>query len=613
MIMNHYYDLKMQRESSRSVLRPSFPGIIKDLLIPSELKEDIEDIENQISSLNLNLINNLNPQEKNYVTVEYPLQPKKKIWNDKFNSSNLNILTTKLLKTLEVELISKEKDFKPFWNGQSKDISKKLWLPTKTDCVDSVLNSSKQSSLKPVMGESWFSIKEKHPQKLNSQMTSFQLSQYSLHDYTGLEVINSKRKSKKQPKIKDLKTLKIRLFPTKKERDELKIMFDQQRWYYNATLSIMKKRFNKEEILNKEEWSNHYIRDLVRKYNYVETKENDLLIKDFIFDENREEVPLPYWWNKVHSRIPRGANYKFTYALNSCISNKKAGNINDFEMKYISRKNDIQWLHFEDSGFPKMITKIKSRYWYRENTKNGRRRKNNTFNEIFESNKKRGLEIIYQNSTDKYYLHYPIENDWYPETDIRNENQELYKVEGDRIISLDPGIRKFLVGYDPKGKSIFIGEEGQKKIIPKLLYIDTLENKKDKLIEWKKIKGYVNELQWKTINYLIKNYDVILLPTFETSKMIKSRKLGRLTKRMMNMYSFYKFKEKLKYKCNIYGKKLIIVDESYTSCTCGVCGEINKELGGGETYKCNNCETEIDRDQNGSRNILLKNVTLRSG
>jgi hypothetical protein len=31
-------------------------------------------------------------------------------------------------------------------------------------------------------------------------------------------------------------------------------------------------------------------------------------------------------------------------------------------------------------------------------------------------------------------------------------------------------------------------------------------------------------------------------------------------------------------KCDIYKKRLIIVDESYTSCTCGRCGEINKRI-----------------------------------
>jgi transposase len=62
----------------------------------------------------------------------------------------------------------------------------------------------------------------------------------------------------------------------------------------------------------------------------------------------------------------------------------------------------------------------------------------------------------------------------------------------------------------------------------------------------------------------------------------------------------------------MYGKKLIIVDESYTSCTCGVCGIINNTKGK-EVFDCSNCLLSIDRDATGSRNILIKNTTLRLG
>ena len=75
----------------------------------------------------------------------------------------------------------------------------------------------------------------------------------------------------------------------------------------------------------------------------------------------------------------------------------------------------------------------------------------------------------------------------------------------------------------------------------------------------------------------------------------------------MNMFSFYKFKEKLKYKCSVYGKKLYIVDESFTSKTCGSCGSMN-DMKGKEVYKCKSCGLEVDRDINGSRNILLKHI-----
>ena len=60
----------------------------------------------------------------------------------------------------------------------------------------------------------------------------------------------------------------------------------------------------------------------------------------------------------------------------------------------------------------------------------------------------------------------------------------------------------------------------------------------------------------------------------------------------------------------INGIKLLIVDESYTSCTSGARGKINK-MRGNETYLCQSCGLEINRDAIASRNILIKNSTLR--
>jgi len=604
--MKNTLNQKKQQNFLMLLSRPSLIGTEKEKLSVSEQKEDIEDSYYLTSIKNLeSQIQNYNQEEK-YAIVESLLPLKKKTWKHKLNSSKETILTTKLLEILDLESTLKEKDLIPFWTQQSKEISKKLWLPTETDCVDSVLNSYKELLNNNQMGKSWFSIKKKHPQKKNLLTTSFQLSQFSLQDSMDLEVIQSKKKLKKQ---QQLKTLKIRLFPTNKEKDELQLMLEQYRWYYNATVNIMNEKYTEKQLLNKKSWSNIQIRDLIRKYYYREVNwiEDEKIIniqKQFIYDENKNEIPIPYWWTKIHSRIPRGASDKYTSSLNSAISNLKNGNISSFKMKYMTKKDSTYYMHFEDESFPSIIKKIKSRYWY--TTKN-RKRKTISFEDIFKE-RKRGVEIIYEKHTNRYYLHYPIEYDWFPSEDKRIENQNKFINKNERIISLDPGIRKFLVGYNPQGESVFIAEKENEYITRQLLQVDKIEDGKKKYIKWKYIKNLIEELHWKTIIFLIENYDIIILPEFKTSKMIKSKKLGKITKRLMNMYSFYKFKEKLKYKCRIYNKKLIIVDESYTSCTCGVCGNINKNLKTKEVFSCSECNIKIDRDVSGARNILIKNI-----
>ena len=74
------------------------------------------------------------------------------------------------------------------------------------------------------------------------------------------------------------------------------------------------------------------------------------------------------------------------------------------------------------------------------------------------------------------------------------------------------------------------------------------------------------------------------------------------------MMSLYKFKERLKYKCSINNTSYMEIDESYTSKTCSKCGYYKKNLGGSKIYKCDKCALNINRDINGSRNILLNHL-----
>jgi len=343
------------------------------------------------------------------------------------------------------------------------------------------------------------------------------------------------------------------------------MMMDQYRWYYNSILTVVYLHYGHDKILDKKKYSLYTVRDLFRKYEYTEEIKGNLIFKDYVYDEERNEIPIPEWWEgNVHNRLPRGAIGKFVSSLNSAISNHKNGNIKKFKMKYRTKKSSTDYLSFEDGCFPSFIREIPSRYWF---TTRDRRRRTLSFSEI--ENRKRGMEIIYEKNTGRYFLHYPVERNWFPEDDRRNDRQVKFISKGERVISLDPGIRKFLVGYDPRGESIFIGEGASEKISHLLYKIDRTESNEDSYFLWKKIRNLVDELHWKTISFLVENYDVILLPDFRVSQMLRKRQLARITKRLMSMFSFHRFKEKLKFKCEMYGKELIIVDESFTSVLTG--------------------------------------------
>jgi IS605 OrfB family transposase len=404
-------------------------------------------------------------------------------------------------------------------------------------------------------------------------------------------------------------------------------MMEQFRWYYNSVLTVvynhhLKDLDNKTDenlppatrirniLVKQKKFSNTRIRDLFMNYQYVEETIGNLNFQDFRHNPDLKKMSIPPWWQspelQPHNRLPRGAIDKFVFGLNSCISNFRHRNIKDFSMNYLTKKKATSLLHFEDGGFPSFIrTDIKSRYWYRTRD---RKRKPISLEDIYKTTSKRSIEIVYEKDTKKYFLFCPVEVGWYPDDDLRLDSQEtLFKSES-RIISLDPGVRKFLVGYDPDGKTVFIGENSNAKLIQLLHSIDNIKISKKRRILWKKVKNLVEEMHWKSISFLIQNYDTIILPDFRVSQMIRSRKLTRMTKRLMCMYSFHQFRQRLEYKCSVYGKRLLIVDESYTSCTCGVCGSINRSLKGSERFTCE-CGFDVDRDVNGSRNILIKTLS----
>ena len=520
---------------------------------------------------------------------------KRRIWKDKLTSTD----SATLLQILDQASTT----FKPYYTKSTEAIAQKLWLFTDTEYVDSVLSSSKSSD-KPVMGESWFSIEKKYPQNENSLMTSFQSSQFSFPDSMVSEGSESL-----------LKTMKIRLLPTAQEKVKLLTDENNFRWLYNFSLDTMRlecARTNK-KIEEYRSISNITLRDkIVSKYNYTEEiiceDESTRLVQvDYIYDEGKKGITIPEWMGEVHTRLPRGAIKKLSGNINSALTNKRNGNISHFQLKHL-REKENGFVLYEDAGFPSWIKDIESRYWF---TGKDRKRRLISFRDIFNSTTKKGLEIVHDKLKDQFYLHYPVDVSYFPPTDRRSDNQrEFERSEDDRVIALDPGVRKFMVGYDPKGSLIYVGQGANLKLSELLHKIDKLKDRQKQAILWRKIKNLVSELHFKTISYLLKNYDTILLPDFRISQMVKGKKLAKIVKRLLCMFSFHSFKEKLIFSGKRHGKKVIIVDESFTSQTCGQCGERNK-MGGLEFYRCSSCFFEVDRDVNGSRNILMKNLSLR--
>ena len=122
-----------------------------------------------------------------------------------------------------------------------------------------------------------------------------------------------------------------------------------------------------------------------------------------------------------------------------------------------------------------------------------------------------------------------------------------------------------------------------------------------------KVRHLIDELHHKVAVFLVTNFDVILLPTFETSQMVlkHARKLRAKSVRNLLSFAHYRFKTFLKHKAFAYGKTVLDVCEVYTSKTVSWTGEIFPKLGGRKIIYGRDGQ-RMDRDMNGARGILLR-------
>ena len=161
--------------------------------------------------------------------------------------------------------------------------------------------------------------------------------------------------------------------------------------------------------------------------------------------------------------------------------------------------------------------------------------------------------------------------------------------------------------------------------------------KKNELLINRKIHNIVDELHWKTINFLIYNFRNILLGDMIIKKIFDFFYYLKKKKFFQNFYLFssaksivsknrsvlsneskvaclrtryYQFQQRLQYKCCLTRTNYRLINEYYTSKICSNCGYYKEELKGEKQYNCNKCNISIDREINGCRNIMIKSLMM---
>lgn len=425
--------------------------------------------------------------------------------------------------------------------------------------------------------------------------------------------------TKKQKKIdnigKIIKTKSYKIYFTDKQKEIIFRWFRECDTVYNETI----RRFNAKNG----EFSFDY-------------KKLKLQIFNKLYGKSKKSCPYDILTDEVRIACSN---------IKSCLTNFKNGNIKHFEIK---EKNKYK---LRSILIPKPRITTKGIY----STILGKQDFGNINTAIITSD----CRLTYNFIRKEFFLLTPI----YEKIKTIDDRKEA--------TSIDPGEKIPFTFYSPSecGK---IAEDVRKpilkiqqKIRKHQSALNRNKNKKDKKVRnktklknkirnnYRKIKNIVKELHNQSAIFLCKNYKRIIIPKFETQKMLKNDKKGmkarikennqkiineannkeemkvnlksykrktRLNGRVkfvLNCLSHYKFRQHLLMKCEEYGCQLFVGTEEYTSKCCGRCGYLSDIYKNREKI-CPYCGLKINRDINGARDIMLKHypelkMTVKNG
>ena len=448
-------------------------------------------------------------------------------------------------KTLARESISNEKDCGPYWNERCAELSSRLWLPTETVLQDSEARSSSLLFNSPVEN-SWFLTRfHSHPSR--------SLRPTCLPSFTSFPVDCTDSENT------GLRSRKIRIYPDFEQRRILRHWFGVSRYVYNKTIEYLKKPGTKANWMEIKLW----------------------LLKD-----------LPEWCDGVPFQVKAIAVRDACQAVkNAKVKWKRERKYS--EVKFRSRKSPSQTIFIPKSA----MNPTRGPY----HTMLGEM----SFSEVLPP-PQGDCRLTYRSG--RWFVTVPVE------TATKTAESQ------GRVVSIDPGVRTFATFYSPDccGK---IGTGDFSRIQRLCFHLDDLisrtrtendRNRRNRMkkaqarMRWK-IRDLIDELHHKAALFFVRNFDVILIPKFETSQMSRrlTRKIRSKSVRSMLTFAHFRFQEFLKFKAWEQGKLLLNVNEAYTSKTCSWNGKI-KKIGGAKFIRDNG--VVVDRDYNGARGIFLRGL-----
>jgi putative transposase len=110
---------------------------------------------------------------------------------------------------------------------------------------------------------------------------------------------------------------------------------------------------------------------------------------------------------------------------------------------------------------------------------------------------------------------------------------------------------------------------------------------------------------------LVRANDVVVIEDLNVAGMVRNRHLARA----ISDCGWGELRRQLAYKCQRYGRQLVVIDRWYPSSkTCSACGHLLAALSmSTRQWRCPSCGTRHDRDINAAKNILAAGLAVARG
>jgi putative transposase len=550
---------KKLQNTSESILKQSEYGQTKELCSQPE-HQVVSD-----ESLSECLIKMKNEPSEPSI-AESQVTSKKTTSRGRSTSSKKSTRTTKSTKTSVQGSISKEKDFSPFWTHHCKDWSKRLWSPAEIDFADLHLNSS-NGCLNDKVPNLPFSNKLINLQNLNCPTMSFPSFKYSAVEGMVKEDTVTR-------------TLKVKLVLTTGQKRKIRQWEGCARFTYNKSLEFKKQNPRTSKRALRDKFVTKKGNPWFEGYPWL-SKCPKAIRQQAVFEMNKN-----FKVGKQNCRFKKHGIKSWTLGLEKAVtilSNDRIRIFSDDEFNITCPYNGDLPLWLKPEGIDESVPP---------------------------------QEVSLHFDRGDYYL-------LVPHPVLRTP----YQSGTGHMVALDPGIRKFQSSYGTDGRIGYFGKQVGKHFARKQWYKDLITSylnsknpalrvsgKKRKTLKkkrsniQKRMEHIRHNLHHQLANWLVKNYQVIMIGKLPKGIISRNKKLPTTVKRAYNALAHYKFRCVLRDKCLRHGKVYLENDERYTSKTCSHCGHLN-DVGSSETYKCSCSPLQWDRDLNGARNIMLKTLS----